>query len=252
MSTMDFAGKTALVTGGTQGIGFAVAEALLAAGADVVVGGRREPSRLPSARGRTATWGAADIRDPRQAEELVQQAHARHGRLDVLVNNAGGSPDAPAASLSPRFAERVVALNLLAPFYLAQAANTLMQAGDGGSIINIGSVSGSQPQPGTAPYSAAKAGLRVLTNALAMEWAPRVRVNHITTGLVRTEGSAELYGDGAALAAVIPMGRLALPGDVAGAVLFLAGDHASYITGCDLAVHGGGELPSRYLALQGS
>ena len=249
---MEQAGRVALVTGGTQGIGFAIAEALLEAGAQVMVGGRREPQRLPCAGGRTATWDPADIRDPDQAAALVARTVATHGRLDLLVNNAGGSPDAPAATLSPRFAERIVALNLLAPFYLAQAANAVMQDGDGGCIVNIGSVSGSDPQPGTAPYSAAKAGLRVLTTALALEWSPKVRVNHITTGLVRTEGAAETYGDdgGAAVAAIVPMGRLGRPEDVAHAVLFLASERASYLTGSDIAVHGGGELPARYLVLQ--
>jgi NAD(P)-dependent dehydrogenase (short-subunit alcohol dehydrogenase family) len=179
----------------------------------------------------------------------VEQAVERLGRLDVLVNNAGGSPDADAATVSPRFVERVVALNLLAPFYVAQPANQVMRAQDtGGSIINIGSVSGVHPQPGTAAYSAAKAGLLTLTRALALEWSPKVRVNHITAGPM-----ASAYGEdggadgGAAVAGVIPMGRTAVPADVANACLFLAGDLASYITGADLAVHGGGEYPARYL-----
>jgi NAD(P)-dependent dehydrogenase (short-subunit alcohol dehydrogenase family) len=117
-------------------------------------------------------------------------------------------------------------------------------------ILNIGSVAAHQPEPGTAAYAAAKAGLLALTKALALEWAPKVRVNHITTGLVRTEQSAEFYGPdgGASVARVIPMGRLAEPADVAAACLYLASPQAAYLTGADLPVHGGGELPARYVA----
>jgi NAD(P)-dependent dehydrogenase (short-subunit alcohol dehydrogenase family) len=247
---LDYTGRTLLVTGGTKGIGFQIAGTFLAAGADVVVCGRNEPPALPSAEGRTALFVAADVRDPEQARELVAATVHRYGRLDLLVNNAGGSPDADAATVSPRFVEKIVALNLLAPFYVAQAANAVMQGQDtGGAIINIGSVSAHDPQPGTAAYSAAKAGLLVLTRALALEWAPKVRVNHITTGLIRTEAAAAVYGEdgGAAVAGVVPMGRMAVPADVANACLFLAGDLAGYVTGADLAVHGGGELPARYV-----
>ncbi len=147
--------------------------------------------------------------------------------------------------------EKIVALNLLAPFTVAQAANTVMQQqSDGGAIVNIGSVSAHDPQPGTAAYSAAKAGLLVLTKALALEWAPKARINHITTGLIRTESAASVYGDdgGAAVTRTLPMGRMAVPSDIADACLFLASAQASYVNGADLAVHGGGEYPARYLA----
>ena len=247
---LDYTGRTLLVTGGTKGIGFQIARSFLAAGADVVVCGRNEPPALPSADGRTALFVPADVRDPEQARELVAATVQRYGRLDVLVNNAGGSPDADAATVSPRFVEKIVALNLLAPFYVAQAANVVMQEQDtGGAIVNIGSVSAHDPQPGTAAYSAAKAGLLVLSRALALEWAPKVRVNHITTGLIRTDAAAAVYGEdgGAAVAGVLAMGRMAVPADVANACLFLAGDLAAYVTGADLAVHGGGELPARYV-----
>ncbi|WP_042438835.1 SDR family oxidoreductase [Streptacidiphilus albus] len=249
---LDFTGRAVLVTGGTKGIGRAIAEAFLAAGAEVLVCGRGEPAALPSAGGRTAAFHTCDVRDPAQAAPLVDAAATRFGRLDVLVNNAGGSPDADAATVSPRFVEKIVALNLLAPFYVAQAANLVMrQQPDGGAIVNIGSVSAHDPQPGTAAYTAAKAGLLALTRALALEWAPRVRVNHITAGLIRTESAAAGYGEdgGAALAGIIPMGRMAVPADVAGACLFLAGPLAGYVNGADLAVHGGGELPARYLTV---
>ncbi|MFF3291053.1 SDR family oxidoreductase [Streptomyces sp. NPDC003023] len=264
---LDFTGRAVVVTGGTRGIGRSIAGAFLAAGADVVVCGRREPPPLPRADGRSALFHPADVRDPAAAEELVESAVSRYGRLDVLVNNAGGSPDADAATASPGFAERVVALNLLAPYYTARAAHRFMrQQADGGCVINIGSVSAHCPQPGTAAYSAAKAGLLVLTRALALEWGPAVRVNHITAGPVLAEDAVPVPAEdgapapgedgapvpaedgGGGMARVVALERLAAPGDIAGACLYLAGPLASYVSGADLAVHGGGELPARYLA----
>lgn len=248
----DFTGKTVVVTGGTKGIGFVIAETFLAAGADVLVCGRSEPDVLPSADGRTAAFVAVDIREAAHAAALVDAAVEKFGRVDVLVNNAGGSPDSDSATASTRFFDRIVSLNLSAPYYVARAANLVMREQEtGGVVINIGSVSAHDPQPGTAAYTAAKAGLLALTKALALEWAPKVRVNHITTGLIRTEAAAHVYGDdgGAAVTRTLPIQRMAVPSDIAGACLFLAGPLASYVNGADLAVHGGGEVPARYLAL---
>jgi NAD(P)-dependent dehydrogenase (short-subunit alcohol dehydrogenase family) len=248
---VDFSGQAVMVTGGTRGIGRVIAESFLAAGADVLVCGRNTPEHPPAAEGRSAVFAAADVRDADQAKSVVDAAVDRFGRLDVLVNNAGGSPNAAAATVSPRFVERIVALNLLAPFYVAQPANAVMQGQEhGGVIINIGSVSARQAAPLSAAYSAAKAGLVQLTRSLALEWAPKVRVNHITAGLIRTESAAEHYGadGGASVARTIPMGRMASPRDVASACLFLASPLAAYVTGADLEVHGGGEIPARFLA----
>ena len=140
-----------------------------------------------------------------------------------------------------------MALNLLAPFYVAQAANRVMQdQDDGGTIVNIGSLSGHRPSPGTAAYGAAKAGLANLTTSLAMEWAPKVRVNAVTVGYLETEQSGLHFGGEAATAAIadaVPMGRLVRPEDVARACLFLASAESGFITGADIAVHGGGEPP---------
>lgn len=245
----DLAGRAVLVTGGTKGIGHAIAEAFLTAGADVAVCGRNEPERLPTSARRRAEFVAADVREADQATEMVETMAEHFGRLDVVVNNAGGSPDADSATVSPRFVDKIVALNLLAPFYVAQAANARMQQqSTGGAVINIGSVSAHDPQPGTAAYSAAKAGLLTFTKALALEWAPKVRVNHITTGLVRSEAAAAGYGEdgGETVASLIPMRRMATPADVANTCLYLASGLASYVTGADIAVHGGGEVPARY------
>lgn len=255
--TIDLGGVAVVVTGGTRGIGRAVAEAFLARGADVVVCGRHAPAdgRLPAAGGREASFVAADVRRPDDAAALVDAAVERHGRLDVLVNNAGGSPPVPAAEASPRFFESVVALNLLAPFYCARAAAAVMRAQDsGGSIVNIGSVSGVRPSPGTAAYGAAKAGLANLTRTLAMEWAPDVRVNAVVPGLVLTDEGEDHYGGPAGLArvaATVPMGRMVLPAEVADACLFLASPLASAVTGALLAVDGGGEPPPHLAAAAG-
>src|ERR1022692_667478 len=239
----ELTGRAALVTGGTRGIGLAIAERLRDHGARVLVCGRSQPGRAPDG----IEFAAADVRDPEQAATVVGAAVSRFGRLDIVVNNAGGSPSVPAASASPHLITSVVRLNLLAPFFVAQAANAVMQAQDsGGLILNIGSVSAIRPAPGTAAYAAAKAGLITLTQALAIEWAPAVRVNCVTAGLVRTDDSAAHYGDEQALAAVaatVPLGRMASPGDIADACLLLASPLAGYISGANLVVDGGGQRP---------
>lgn len=253
---IDFTGKVVVVTGGARGVGRGITEAFLAAGADVAICGRKEPAedQLPSAQGRRAVFLTADVRDAEQAASVLSTTAERLGRVDVLVNNAGGSPAVPAADASPRFVAQVVALNLLAPMYCAQAAHAVMQT-EGGSIINIASVSGLRPSPGTAAYGAAKAGLINLTRSLAVEWAPKVRVNCVVAGLIATEAAQDHYGGAAGIAAVattVPLGRMGTPEDVAGACLFLASPLASYVSGAALEVHGGGEGPAFLAALEGA
>jgi NAD(P)-dependent dehydrogenase (short-subunit alcohol dehydrogenase family) len=257
MRVADFTGQGVVVTGGTRGIGAAIAREFLRAGAQVLVCGRTEPADaalVPAADGRTAVFVRADVRDPDQAQRLVQAAADRFGRVDVVVSNAGGSPPAAAATASPRFHAKVIELNLIAPLQVAQSANAVMQGQPGGgSIIMIGSVSGTRPSPGTAAYGAAKAGLHHLATSLAVEWAPKVRINCVVPSLVLTESAAVHYGSDAMLAAAgaVPLQRIATPADVAGACLFLASPRASYVSGAALLLHGGGERPA-FLAAPGS
>jgi NAD(P)-dependent dehydrogenase (short-subunit alcohol dehydrogenase family) len=245
---LDMTGRSVLVTGGCRGVGRGIAEVFLAAGADVTVVCRHEPETLPHALGRRAAFVAADLRDDAAASAAIDAVHARNGRLDVLVNNAGGSPMAEAATASARFTTSIVSLNLLAPLWCAQRANHHMQKQThGGVIVNIGSLSGQRPSPLAAAYGAAKAGLVNLTRSLAVEWAPKVRVNCVVSGMVRTEQSHLHYGDEAgvnAVAATVPLGRLAEPADIGHACLFLASPFASYVSGADLTVHGGGDKPA--------
>jgi len=241
--------RRVLITGGTKGVGLGIALGFLRAGARVLVCARNEPAdgALPAADDRTAEFIRADVRDPDQVRDLFAAAADRFGGVDVVVSNAGGSPPVSAAAASPRFHARVIELNLIAPLHVAQGANEVMQGQpEGGSIIMIGSVSGTRPSPGTAAYGAAKAGLHHLVTSLAIEWAPKVRVNTVVPGLVATDSAASHYGEAgeAAVAATVPLGRMATPDDVADACLFLASPRAAYVSGACLTLHGGGERPA--------
>lgn len=237
-----------LVTGGAKGIGRGISEQFLAAGATVIACGREQPAELLKVGERTADFIRADVRDRAAIDTLFDEIARRHGRLDVLVNNAGGSPHALADKASPRFHEAIIQLNLLAPLHLAQKANAVMQAQKEGGVIEfIGSVSALRPSPGTAAYGAAKAGVISLTQTLAIEWAPKVRVVAISPGLVQT-GQTELhYGDAAGIAAVsatVPLGRMATPEEIGAACVWLASPAAAYASGTNLVLHGGGERPA--------
>ncbi len=235
--------RVVLVTGGTRGIGAAIADAFAADGATVAVCGRREPE------GGAHAFFPADVREPEACQALIDAVLARFGRLDVLVNNAGGSPAVDAATASPRLSEKIVRLNLLAPLWLARAAQAAM--GDGGVIVNVASVAGLRAAPTVAAYGAAKAGLIHLTRSLAVEWAPRIRVVAVTPGLIATAESQDHYPDPDAVAATVPLGRFGTPDDVARACLWLASEQASYITGAHLVLDGGGEWPA-FLRIRGN
>lgn len=239
--SLDASGRVVLVTGGSRGIGAGIAAAFVAAGATVVTCARSDVTDPAPG----TSHVVADVRDPDAVQALVDGVVERHGRLDTLVNNAGGAPYALAADASPRFHDRVLGLNLHAPLLVAQAAHRVMGE-RGGSIVNVSSVSALRGSPGTAAYAAAKAGLDSLTRSLAMEWGPRVRVNAIDVGLCRTEHTLEHYGGDDAVAAIeatIPLGRMARPEEVGHVAVFLASDLASYVSGATVECHGGGEPP---------
>jgi NAD(P)-dependent dehydrogenase (short-subunit alcohol dehydrogenase family) len=246
--SLRYDGRVVLVTGGAKGVGRGISESFLAAGAEVIVCGRHEPDRRPEAGGRRAEFVAVDVREVEAVNALVAGIRERHGRLDVLVNNAGGAPFSLADKASPRFHESILRLNLLAPLHLAQQANAVMQTQrEGGVIVFIGSISALRPSPGTAAYGAAKAGILSLTQSLAVEWAPKVRVVAVSPGMVRTEQSELHYGDAQGIAAVaqtVPLGRLAEPGDVGAACVWVASAQAAYMSGSNLLLHGGGERPA--------
>ncbi len=252
---LDMTGRTVIVTGGTMGLGRVIATRFLEHRGDVVVCARREPEEPVAAAGQEATFVAADVRDPEQVTAVVDEAVGRTGRVDVLVNNAGGAPPAESATVSPRFNEKIIALNLLAPLTFAQAVHPVMSAQeDGGVIINISSVSSIRPSPASAAYGAAKAGLDSLTRTLAHEWGPAIRVLSVVVGLLRTEQAHLYYGDEDGIEAVgrtLALGRLGTPDEVADVVLFCASPLASYMSGASVPVHGGAEVPSYLLATTG-
>ena len=250
-ATFDFTGDVVLITGGTKGVGRGIAARFEQAGAQVVVCARSAgDNRLPG------TWDfrAADVRDGEQAWELVDGIVATHGHIDVVINNAGGSPPVETASAAPRLTERIVALNLLAPLYVSQRANHHMQGrAGGGAIVNIGSVSAQRQSPTAAAYGAAKAGMANFAMTAAHEWAPRVRINTVMAGIIRTEQATMHYGDDAAIArieGIIPMGRMATPDDIADACMYLASSAAAYVTGATVLLDGGGDRPAFLDALE--
>ncbi|MFF4007957.1 SDR family oxidoreductase [Streptomyces sp. NPDC001717] len=243
---MELDGRVVVVTGGTRGVGAGITRSFLAAGAQVVVCARRPPEEPVAAGGREATFVPLDLRDPAAVEEFFAGVADRHGRLDCLVNNAGGTPYRLLEEGGAERHARVVELNLIAPMTASIAAHPWLRR-TRGSVVMIGSVSGTRPSPGTAAYGAAKAGLENLARSMAVEWAPEVRVNSLVLGMVRTELSHVHYGDEAGIAAVgatVPLGRLAEPSDVGEAAVFLASDRAGYVSGASLLVHGGGERPA--------
>ena len=255
MNTLNFQDKVVLITGGAKGVGHGISECYLAQGATVVVCGRTAPenaAELPrsvvTGSERVADFMPCDIRDVAASQALVDAIVAKYGRLDVLVNNAGGAPHALAATASPRFHEKIIALNLTAPLTLAQMANKVMQEqAGGGVIVFIGSVSALRPSPGTAAYGAAKAGVLSLVTSLAVEWAPKVRVVGVSPGMVLTDQAHLHFGDAdgiAAIAKTVPLNRLAQPADIGNACVFVSSPQAAYVSGTNLTVHGGGERPA--------
>lgn len=248
LDALGLEGATVLVTGGVRGVGAGIGRTFREAGAYVVACARRPRDDDAEGPSPYDEFVPCDIRDPEAVAAMIDGIVASRGGLDVLVNNAGGAPFALAAEASPRFHSKIVELNLLAPLLVAQEAHRVMRGQTGGgTIVNISSVSGHRPSPGTAAYGAAKAGVDSLTESLGVEWAPHVRMNSVVVGPVKTELAEMHYGDADGIAAVdatIPMTRMAEPRDVGLAAAFLASPLAAYVTGSTLTVHGGGERPA--------
>jgi 3-oxoacyl-[acyl-carrier protein] reductase len=246
VTTRPLDGKTAIVTGGTRGIGAAVAALLAEHGAAVVVSGR-DAVRLQNAvqeleeRGASVHGVVADAAKREDADRLVEAAKERYGRLDLLVNNAGITRDGLLIRMKDDDWDRVMEVNLRGAFLMARAAAKLMVRQRSGRIINIASTAGAMGNPGQANYSAAKAGLIGFTKATARELAHwGILVNAVAPGLIETDMAAAIPAEAReALLAQVPLKRIGSAREVAEMVGFLAGDGAAYVTGQVFHVNGG-------------
>ena len=263
MPVVDFslAGKVAIVTGGSRGIGRSIAIGLAENGADVVIAARKpdaiaEAVAAVEATGRRALGIPSNVRRSEDLRMLVDRTRADLGRVDILVNNAGTNPVyGPIEEIDEGVWDLIMNTNVKAVHLLSNfAREAMLEHGEGGSIINVASVSGLRPSPGTAVYGAAKAGLINLSQSLAIEWAPKLRVNAVALGMVRTPQSDDHYGGPEGVervAATVPLGRMAQAQDLAQLCLFLDSEEASYLTGACIPLHGGGEEPAFIRAATG-
>jgi NAD(P)-dependent dehydrogenase (short-subunit alcohol dehydrogenase family) len=243
----DLTGKVAVVTGGSRGIGRAVAEGLATAGADVVIASRKVDKceaaarEIEAATGRRALAVGCHVGRWDDCDRLVETVYREFGRCDTLVNNAGMAPlydGLPA--VSQELYDKVHAVNCRGPFRLSALIGTRMAEGEGGSIINVTTAGSLRPDANDLPYAMAKAGLNALTIGLAGAWAPKVRANLVLPGAFDTDISKSWGPEAQARAAAInPMKRIGQPEDMVGVCVFLASDAASYINGAQVLVDGG-------------
>ncbi|RZL23116.1 MAG: glucose 1-dehydrogenase [Rhodococcus sp. (in: high G+C Gram-positive bacteria)] len=240
-------GKLALITGATRGLGRAIAQALAEAGATVVVSSRKADACEATAREITEVTGARTLALPLHVGQwdaigpALARVEAELGLLDVVVNNAGIAPISPSLiEQSEALYDKTMDVNLKGPFRLMSVAGEQMVRGGGGSIINISSIGSQRPSAAEATYSAAKAGLNVLTQAFAQEYAPTVRVNCLMPGAFATD-MAETWDEDFVSAVIdgLPAGRLGVPTELTGMVVHLASDASSYTTGAVIPIDGG-------------
>lgn len=247
--SFSLAGRIALITGASRGIGEAIAVTLAANGAHCILVSRKiqglavVADRIRQA-GFQAETLACNMGDLMDVEDLSRHLESVHGRLDILVNNAATNPYfGPMAGIAPGQWDKTFEVNVKGPFFLIQKTLGLLDASGHGSIINVSSVNGKRPAPNQGVYSMTKAALIAMTQGLAKELAPRsIRVNALLPGLTETQFSQALTDDPAALDTIcqtIPLGRQAAPMEMAGAALYLASDAASYTTGTCLVCDGG-------------
>jgi len=249
MDLFSLRDKVAIVTGASRGIGRAIALGLAAAGADVTVAARSVEDLETLAKeidqmGRRALVVPTDVTQRDQIEGLVDRTASELGRLDILVNNAGGTRFmSPVLGLRPEGWDKVIDLNLTAVFHATQIAAAKMVPSGGGSIIQIASVAGVQGAQGLSFYSAAKGGVRLMTQAIAKELAEsNVRLNSIAPGWIATDLNANLREDESSdgyVKSTIPMGRWGQAEDIVGAAIYLASDASAFVTGATIVIDGG-------------
>jgi NAD(P)-dependent dehydrogenase (short-subunit alcohol dehydrogenase family) len=251
-SFYDFTGKVVVITGGSRGIGHATALGFAAAGARVAVASRKIESceaAVAEIRALGSDGSAHSIHVGKwdDCNRLAEEVFARWGRADILINNAGLSPLAPSSlETSEDLFDKIIAVNLKGPFRLTALFASRMVRGDGGAVINISSTSSLRPDPETAPYGAAKAGLNLLTIANAKEFGPKVRVNCIICGPFHTDiskGWSRTADFTQRARDTFPLQRAGEPEEVAGAAMYFASDAASFTTGTTLLIDGGSSNP---------
>ncbi|MFJ7071140.1 SDR family oxidoreductase [Streptomyces sp. NPDC098781] len=244
MTSVELSGKVALITGASRGIGYGVAEALVARGDRVCITGRNEDALKEAVEqlgADRAIYVAGKAHDEAHQAVAVERTMEAFGRVDHLVNNAGTNPVfGPIADLDLGVARKVFETNVISALGFAQKTWHAWQKDNGGAIVNIASVAGIAPSPFIAAYGVSKAALINLTQQLAHEFAPKVRVNAIAPAVVKTKFAQALYeGREAEAAAAYPLGRLGVPSDIGGAAAFLTSDQSDWVTGQTLVVDGG-------------